>query len=126
MNWITILTFQNVHEAYVPKAKLESEEILCFVKNENKMQAENPMGRVELQVPLNEVERAKEILREGDFLKGESKELDPFWLFIKSKTDTIPFIQKLPLEIRFVTIVIAVVICILIPVVIVQSGILES
>lgn len=76
--WITILTFNYPHEAYVIRSKLESEGIVVFLKDENTVQAynflSNALGGVKLQVRERDVEEAKQII--GDH-EDEEIELLP-------------------------------------------------
>lgn len=79
---ITIASYTYPSEAFIYKAKLESEGILCFLKNENSINTDplisNALGGVQLLVDAQDVMLAKQILSlipnyllddEGDLLK---------------------------------------------------------
>ena len=72
-NWNTILTFTYPHEAHPVKALLDSHNIPTFLKDELTVQAHNfysnAVGRVKLQVPENEFEKAYALLKEAGFIK---------------------------------------------------------
>jgi predicted nucleic acid-binding Zn ribbon protein len=68
MSLVTIITFDDAISAHVLKAKLESEEILCFIHDENIVTL-NPLynfavGGVKLKVNEKDATRALEIIQE--------------------------------------------------------------
>ncbi|MCC7302049.1 MAG: DUF2007 domain-containing protein [Bacteroidia bacterium] len=69
--WITVASFNAPHDAYIMKAYLESEGIECFLKDELTVQVNifysNAIGGVKLQVREEDVEKAKDVLREGGY-----------------------------------------------------------
>lgn len=73
--FVTIKTFTYAYEVVVLKGRLESEGITTFIKNENFSQIaslySNAIGGVQLQVRENDLPRAIEILREGDYLNDQ-------------------------------------------------------
>lgn len=68
MKLITIAKFSHPLDAHLAKTKLESEEIECFIADENIVQMNwllsNAVGGVRLQVKENDAEAAKKILKE--------------------------------------------------------------
>jgi hypothetical protein len=69
-NWVTIKTFTLPSEAVVIRARLESEGIECFLKDELTAQVNpfysNAVGGVKLQVRENKQQEAIEILTNSD------------------------------------------------------------
>jgi hypothetical protein len=70
--FITVAVFNYVHETFIPKARLESEGILCFVKDEISMYlqpffASSGTG-IKLQVNNEDAEDAIRILQECGYL----------------------------------------------------------
>tara|TARA_R110002050_G_scaffold291876_1_gene446758 strand:- start:4065 stop:4295 length:231 start_codon:yes stop_codon:yes gene_type:complete len=64
---VSIAEFDNVNEAYVIKARLESEGIRCYLSNENLNSifgASISFTQVKLQVNLNDSFKAMDILYE--------------------------------------------------------------
>jgi len=63
---ITIATFSNVTEAYLVKARLESEGIICRLHDENinSLMPTSSFGGVKLQVPLSQSREALDIYYE--------------------------------------------------------------
>ena len=63
--WVTIAQFDNPGRGYIPKSKLESEGIECFLKDENVTNiiplASLSIGGVKLQVRLRDSFKAMEI-----------------------------------------------------------------
>lgn len=59
---VTIASYNQVVEAYLAKARLESEDIEVFILNEDMSWLYSYVVSVELQVKESEVKRAKEIL----------------------------------------------------------------
>jgi hypothetical protein len=72
---ITIFTFEFAHEAPIVKGKLESEGILCFLKDELTAQVvpfySNAIGGVKLQVIESDAPQAIEVLKESGYIKDE-------------------------------------------------------
>lgn len=69
-DWITILTFNAAQDAYLAQAKLESEEIQTFLKDELTNQVLNVYSitsGVKLQVLVADYDRACEILQEAGY-----------------------------------------------------------
>lgn len=66
--WVTLISFNYVHETSVLKSKLESEGILHQIKNEHTLQVHHflssAVGGVQVQVPNEDYPRAVALLRE--------------------------------------------------------------
>jgi hypothetical protein len=73
--FVTVATFNYAHETVIPKAKLECEGILCFVKDEFTMYLQpffsTTNGGIKLQVNSEDEEEAKQILKDAGYLKEE-------------------------------------------------------
>ena len=68
--FVTVATFRYLHETYIPKARLESEGILCFLKDEHTMFIQpffSEATGIKLQVGENDAERATQILRDAGY-----------------------------------------------------------
>lgn len=91
----TLLTFTFPTEMAVIKTKLESENIVCHVKNELHVQvdnfASNAIGGIELQVFAEDYLKARLIAEQAGFVfeKDENE-------WINDLTKEIPVINKLP------------------------------
>ena len=70
--FVTVATFNYAHETVIPKAKLESEGILCFVKDELSMYLQPffslTNGGIKLQVTQDDEEDALKILKDACYL----------------------------------------------------------
>ena len=68
-SFVTILTFSNVSETYIPQSILESYEIPSMVKDGimGQLYAAAAFGGVKLQVSDSDYERAKKILEEAGY-----------------------------------------------------------
>ena len=71
-DFITVLTFTYPNEVVVIRARLESEGIECFVKDELTVQVNpfysNAIGGIKLQVRESDLDRTIEILKEGGYV----------------------------------------------------------
>jgi hypothetical protein len=88
-NFITLVTYTYSTEAYVLVAKLETEGIKCFLANEHLLSTQqflsNAVGGLDVQVRQEDLEKAKQILKDhnsankqnipDEFLKGFEKVL---------------------------------------------------
>lgn len=63
--FVTVAVFSLPHEYAVVKARLESEGIPCFAKDERTVLYSNVNSGIKLQVPNTDVEEALEILSEA-------------------------------------------------------------
>lgn len=65
---VTVRSFRFVAEADVCQALLESEGVRCFQSNSTVVQADwllgNAVGYIQLQVPADQEERARELLKQ--------------------------------------------------------------
>jgi hypothetical protein len=74
--FVTIAVFNYAHEAAIPKARLESEGILCFLKDEHTLMLQpfftfNGAG-IKLQVSAEDAEDALRVLKDMDSInEGE-------------------------------------------------------
>lgn len=70
--FVTVLTFTYPYEVPVIRARLESEGIACYVKDEFTIQVKHifsqAIGGIKLQVMESDVSRALEILKEGGYI----------------------------------------------------------
>ena len=102
MELITIKTFDNSIEAHIMKSKLESENIMCFLFDEN-IVALNPLynitvGGIKLKVNKLDIDKATEIIEEtsksaltnelGEIIKCPSCESDDIYSGFKSMKGT--------------------------------------
>jgi len=106
MNFVTIASFNNIHDLYPLKVNLEHNGIQCFIKDEFSVQVapylSNAIGGIKLQVPEEEVEKALEILREAGYEnKEEYNEPAKFAGRFEEMTAKIPILNKLGLLSRF-------------------------
>ncbi len=77
---VIIYTATYPQDILVLRARLESENIECFVQDELTLQTNpfysNAIGGVKLQVKQEDAELAKEVLREGGYIpEGEDKKV---------------------------------------------------
>lgn len=66
---VSVAEFDNVHDAYVIKSRLESEGIPCYLSNENLNSifgANHGFAQVKIMVNLNDSFKAMDILYEED------------------------------------------------------------
>lgn len=117
----TIASFDLPHEAHFAKAKLESEGIKVFLKDELTVQVDNfisnAIGGVKLQVFERDVIKSNEILVEAGFLKPKNIESDLYESNLSKLTSRIPLIGRLGFEIRILVILAVLVIAVLVPIV---------
>jgi len=88
----------------VCRGRLEVEGIQCFVLDELTVQAinfySNAIDGVKLQVLEDQVELAHEILREYGYTPYVEPNNMAFWTKLDTKTNHIPFLRKLRVEMR--------------------------
>ncbi len=76
--FVTVAVFTLPHEYAVVRARMESEGILCFAKDESTVSAHpfysNLVGGIKLQVPSEDVERAREMLLEAGVISEYPQE----------------------------------------------------
>lgn len=103
---ITVLTTDLPQEAHLAKAKLESEGISVFMKDEMTAQVHNfysnAIGGVKLQIEDKDYQKAMDILKASGYIRetkqSENKTLKKF----DRITAKIPYIRKIMLELRLV------------------------
>src|SRR5688500_18358504 len=112
-HYITILTFTYPQDAYIIKGRLEAEGIDCFLKDKLTVQVDNfytnALGGVKLQVKDSDSERASDILKEAGYLREKDFQPSPFWKSMDGFTRSVPILKLLPLELRAVLVLAAVV-----------------
>ncbi|HEU4718790.1 MAG TPA: DUF2007 domain-containing protein [Bacteroidia bacterium] len=73
--FVTVATFTYVHEAVIPRAKLESHGILCFIRDEFSMYMQPFFsfsgGGIKLQVHADDEADAVKILSEAGYFRGD-------------------------------------------------------
>jgi hypothetical protein len=76
--FVTVAVFTLPHEYAVVKARMESEGIRCFAKDESTVSAHpfysNVVGGIKLQVPPEDVQHAREILMETGVISEDPQE----------------------------------------------------
>ena len=81
MELITLVTFDNPIEAHMVKSKLESEEITCFLFDENMVTLyplyNNTVGGIKLKINKKDEEKARKILLEFSNAKLLDDEANP-------------------------------------------------
>ena len=105
-DWVTVLTTDLPQEAHLAKAKLESEGISVFMKDEMTAQVHNfysnAIGGVKLQIEDKDYQKAMDILKASGYIReteqSENKTLKKF----DRITAKIPYIRKMMLELRLV------------------------
>ena len=69
--FVTIATFTYAHETVIPKARLESSGILCFVRDEHTMYIQPFFsaagGGIKLEVSAEDEEDARQILKDSGY-----------------------------------------------------------
>ena len=77
---ITIATFSLPIEAHILKTKLESEEIVCFIADENTVTMNwlysNAIGGVKLQVKKSDFKKAMAIIQEKPAIDSPLNRVD--------------------------------------------------
>ena len=100
---VTILSIPFPRQIHVVKARLESEGIECFTKNELTIQTDpllsNALGGIQLQVKEEDVEAAVKILEEEGYLSKEEAEVNPY-SGLEAFADKIPFFKRVRFEVR--------------------------
>lgn len=110
-NFITVLTFYYSHQTAIIRGRLEAEGIECFIKDELTAQVNplysNAIGGVKLQVRESDLEKAIEILKEGDYITDSDleKSVPKVISFFERTTSKIPFLKGIRFEIRIMIIV---------------------
>ena len=78
--YVTIKTYVFPHELFIDRSKLESNGIECFTRDELTVQVHNfysqAVGGIRLQVRLQDVDRANEILKAYPGIKADKETPD--------------------------------------------------
>ena len=102
----TIASFVQPHEAYVCAGVLRENGIDSFIKNELTTQTlsmiSDQLGGVQLQVDLENVERATQILLENELIENPTAQSTGEDFLFAEYTLKIPLINKLPIQFQFV------------------------
>jgi hypothetical protein len=98
-NLVTIRKFDLPYEAGIPKTRLESENIRCFLQDEYISQvypfSSSATGGVKLQVMEEDAEKAIAILKEGGYIKDNDFEPSGFDVKLYKYFSKIPFLNKI-------------------------------
>ncbi len=107
---VTIATFTYHSELTVIKAKLESENIECFIQDEMTAQiysfASNAIGGIKLQVKQSDAIRAIEILKKAGHLDEPDDKNQNFWKNLEHRTSRIPLLKFLRIELRLIILIV--------------------
>ena len=78
--WITVIHLNTIHQANLIKSKLESQSILCFIKDENMSTIYNYQAgpSIEVKVVDKDYAEAKRLLIELGYLSKETKKPTSF------------------------------------------------
>jgi hypothetical protein len=106
------------------KAKLESEGIDVFLKDELTTQVNNlysnAIGGVKLQVKEEQLGDAVQILKEIQIIHESEESVSPIIIYLDTFTRKLPFIGNSILELRILILVVLVLLAIFLPMVIFQ------
>lgn len=100
---VTIMSFSNFNRAHLAKAKLESENIRVFLKDEHTVsttQYAQPFGGIKLQVRTVQLERATQLLIDSGYLEISSPTPNNVLNSLNDFTKGLPLIGQLVPEIR--------------------------
>lgn len=120
-NLITVISFTYPQEAYLAKAKLESEGIEVTIKDDLTAQVNNfysnAIGGVKVQVKETDVEQAMQALLEAGYIKEETTPTPSFISEFDKKTSRLPLIGTLTVELRFIILITILIMAIILPVI---------
>ena len=123
-HWVTIMTFQYNHEAYLVKTKLESEGVMVNLLDEYISQIQpfyaGATGGIKLQVKDADIIKAKYILSEIGQTSQRRNSENKLIAKIDELTSKFPLLNMLSVEARILVILALVVIIIVLPIFIVQ------
>lgn len=101
---ITAITFTFPHEAHFAKAKLESEGVEVFIKDEMTVQVHNfysnAIGGVKLQVRSAEFDTAHRILVESGYIEEHESKQNKFLSKLDKWTSQLPLMGSLRVELK--------------------------
>jgi hypothetical protein len=115
-DWVTIATFHYAHQAALLKGRIESEDILCNIKDELTATT-NPfyfgaIGGVKVQVRENDVQKVIPILRDVGYPIDDDGSYETLIKKVVRFTQKLPLINKYPLETRYTILIAAMVLLI--------------
>ncbi len=115
-DWVTIAAFQYAHQAAMLKGRLESDGILCNIKDELTATTYvfygNVIGGVKVQVRENDIKLVIPIMKELGYNIEDDGNYETQVTKVVRFTQKIPIINKLPLEKRYMVLIIAIAIII--------------
>jgi len=111
--WTTILTFTYPHEAYMAKARLESEGIEAVIFDDLVSQINNfysnAIGGVKLLVRAEQAQAAYKILVDGGYIVETPPRESKFLNSMDAKTASIPLFKYLPVGLRLTVITLTII-----------------
>jgi hypothetical protein len=110
-NWVTIATFNYAHQAALLKGRIESEGLLCNIKDElivntNPLYS-NAIGGVKVQVRDCDVQNVIPLLKELGYNVEADASFEKLVTKVVRFTQKIPVINKYPLERRYTLLMLA-------------------
>lgn len=116
-NLTTVITFTLPHDAHFAKAKLQSEGVEVFMKDEMTAHVNHlysgAIGGVKLQVRSADVDTAHRILVESGYIEEHSRKQNSLLIKLDKQTSTWPLVGRLGVELRLlvaITVVLAIVV----------------
>ena len=101
---ITAITFTFPHDAHLAKAKLESEGVEVFIKDEMTVQVHNfysnAIGGVKLQVRSADLDNAQHILVESGYIQEHESKENKLLTKLDHWTSHLPLIGDLRVELK--------------------------
>lgn len=98
--FVTIISFTYSFQAYILKGKLESEGIICFIKDELAVQSNpiysNALGGIKLQVMEQDYFRSLEVMKEAGYIINRNENMPAFIEVLAQKTASIPLFNRIP------------------------------
>ncbi len=120
---ITAITFTFPHEAHLAKAKLESEGVEVFIKDEMTIQVHNfysnAIGGVKLQVRSDDVDNAHRILVESGYIQEHESKQNKLLTKLDRWTSKLPLIGNLRVELKLLISVFVLLIVVVVSIVLV-------
>jgi hypothetical protein len=110
-NWVTIATFNYAHQAALLKGRIESEGLLCNIKDElivntNPLYS-NAIGGVKVQVRDCDVQNVIPLLKELGYNVEADASFEKLVTKVVRFTQKIPIINKYSLERRYTLLMLA-------------------
>jgi hypothetical protein len=106
---VTILSIQYPNQVYIIKARLESEGIECFIKDELTIQTDpflsNAIGGIKLQVKEEDVPDALKILDTEGYQRYKDDTTNPYQR-LQDFADKIPLLKNVRFEIRLIILIV--------------------